>query len=57
MLKDKYEKFPEYYPEMYLDGYTPEEILNALHKKMIEQHTEDDDDSTEIIITTKEKTK
>ena len=54
MLKNKYEKLPEYYPTMHLDGFTPEEILNALHKKMIEQHIEDDD-STEIIITTKEK--
>ena len=25
---------PEYYPTMYLDGYTPTEILFAMRKKM-----------------------
>ncbi len=31
----KYQKqVPEYYMGMYLDGYTPEQILNAAHRKM-----------------------
>ncbi len=25
---------PEYYPTMYLDGYSPEQILTAARKKM-----------------------
>lgn len=32
---DKYQKYiPEYYPTMYLDGYTPEQIMIAMRKKM-----------------------
>ena len=27
-------QLPEYYPTMYLDGYTPTEILFAMRKKM-----------------------
>lgn len=57
MLKAKYEKLPKYYPEMYLDGYTPEEILNSLHKTMIEGYRNSDEGIAEIIITTKEKIK
>lgn len=34
-LADYYfRKVPEYYDWMYLDGFTPEEIMYALHKKM-----------------------
>lgn len=29
---------PEYYKEMYLDGYTPEEILQAAHQTMLNQN-------------------
>ena len=32
---------PEYYPYMYLDGYTPDQIMYAHHKmmrKQIEEH-------------------
>ena len=25
---------PEYYDTMYMDGYTPEQIMHAAHKKM-----------------------
>ena len=28
------EKIPEYYPTMYLDGYTPTEIMIAAHRKI-----------------------
>lgn len=27
-------QIPEYYPTMYLDGYTPEEIMHAASRKM-----------------------
>ena len=33
-------KLPDYYPTMYLDGYTPEEIRMALHNKMIKEYAE-----------------
>ncbi len=29
---------PDYYPTMYLDGYEPWEILNAVHKTMYKQY-------------------
>lgn len=31
---------PEYYDSMYLDGYTPYEILHAARKKMYRQYQE-----------------
>ena len=31
-------QIPEYYPTMYMDGYTPEQILYAAHRKMYESH-------------------
>lgn len=37
----KYQKqVPEYYKGMYQDGYTPEQILDAIHRKMYRQATE-----------------
>lgn len=33
-------KLPEYYKEMYLDGYTPEQIIQAAHNTMIKQYEE-----------------
>ena len=33
-LLDLHKRIPDYYPTMYLDGYTPEQILNAAHKQM-----------------------
>ena len=36
-------QLPEYYPTMYLDGYSPQEIMTAFHNKMyaeIEERTE-----------------
>lgn len=33
MLLDEYHKnLPDYYPYMYLDGYTPEQIMEAMHR-------------------------
>lgn len=35
MLIDEYFKnLPDYYDTMYLDGYTPEQILEAQHRRM-----------------------
>ncbi len=33
-------KIPDYYPTMYLDGYKPWEILNAMRKTMYKQYQE-----------------
>lgn len=33
-LSELYKQVPEYYDWMYLDGYTPEEIMNAKRKQM-----------------------
>lgn len=35
MLIDEYFKnLPDYYDTMYLDGYTPEQIMEAMHRSM-----------------------
>ena len=31
---------PEYYPTMYLDGYSPQQVYIAMHKKMSRQLAE-----------------
>ena len=33
-------RIPEYYPSMYLDGYTPYEILHATRRKMYQEYQE-----------------
>ena len=42
-------RIPDYYDTMYLDGFTPEEILMAKRKQMAEA---EEDQEEEIIITT-----
>ena len=38
---DEYDKkIPDYYPTMYMDGYTPEQILHAVRREMIQRHRE-----------------
>ena len=37
---DYYDRIPENYPTMYMDGYTPTEILYATHKMMNRQFAE-----------------
>lgn len=32
LIDQHFSKVPEYYPEMYQDGYTPEEIMYAFRK-------------------------
>ena len=40
-LFDYYDRrIPDYYDWMYLDGYTPEEILYAFHRKMDREQEE-----------------
>lgn len=41
-------KTPEYYDSMFLDGYTPEEILSARRKEMRDSLLGEDEE-TEII--------
>ena len=45
-------RIPEYYCTMYLDGYTPDEIMIALHKKMnrIFQERTQQPEETKVII-------
>ena len=31
-------QIPDYYPTMYRDGYTPEQIIHAAHRKIIRDH-------------------
>lgn len=33
-------QIPDYYLTMYLDGYTPEQILHAARRGMIQRHRE-----------------
>lgn len=38
---ERYDKqIPDYYPTMYLDGYTPAQILHAAKCGLYRQHTE-----------------
>ena len=37
MLSDYYDKLPDYYPTMYLDGYTPEQIMYAAKHGMLQR--------------------
>lgn len=40
MLEQFGRYIPDYYPTMYLDGYTPYEILQATSRKMYNDHLE-----------------
>ena len=31
-------KIPDYYPTMYLDGYSPEQIMYAAHRKIRQEY-------------------
>lgn len=41
-------EIPEYYDWMYLDGFTPDEILYALHKKMNRQQAEQEEHADSV---------
>lgn len=40
MLSDYNDKIPDYYPTMYLDGYTPEQIMYAAKRGMLQRYRE-----------------
>ena len=42
------QKVPEYYPYMYKDDFTPEQILSALHKKMMKDFVNKEEQSVKI---------
>ena len=45
-IYDNYnESIPEYYKTMHLDGYSPEQILQAARKKIIQDHEERQEDT------------
>ena len=56
-LKDyNMRKIPKYYSTMYMDGFSPSEILEAKRREMIEEIEErEQPDTTEIEIITKVK--
>lgn len=37
LLNNYYKNVPEYYKTMYIDGYSPEQILHAARQKMIRE--------------------
>ena len=39
-IENHFKNVPDYYDWMYLDGYTPEEILYAFHRKMDREQAE-----------------
>ena len=40
LIDQYFRNVPEYYDTMYLDGYTPEQIMHAAHKKMQRMYEE-----------------
>lgn len=40
LLNNYFKDVPDYYDSMYLDGYSPEQILHAAHQKMIREYEE-----------------
>lgn len=54
MLINEYHKnLPEYYDTMYLDGYTPEQIMEAHHKSMVKKYYADQERKQEEAATEK----
>ena len=47
LIDDYFKDVPEYYDSMCLEGYTPEQIRYALHKKMNRQQAEQEVNETE----------
>ena len=52
MLEQFGRYIPDYYPTMYLDGYTPYEILQATSRKMYDDHLARKEEADNIIIPT-----
>lgn len=58
IYEDYFRKVPEYYDWMYLDGYTPYEILYSVHEKIFSDlEKQKKPETTNIIFTTEIKTK
>lgn len=38
VLENQFRNVPEYYPEMYLDGFTPEQIMYAAKRDMYAEY-------------------
>ena len=51
----KQRELPEYYNTMYLDGYTPEEILQARKNSMFKELLETDEENVTINVEVKKK--
>ena len=52
------DELPSYYSTMYLDGYTPAQILEARHQSMYEELTQDaDTEGYEVHITSEVRLK
>lgn len=52
MLEQFGRHIPDPYPHMYLDGYTPYEIMEATSRKMYHDHLERQEKKDNIIIPT-----
>ena len=51
MLQDEiYRNVPEYYPWMYLDGFTPDQIYYSLKRKMHKNLQKDEEENINIRI-------
>ena len=48
---------PDYYPTMYQDGYSTEQILMSARKKMWKDHNDRDDGEYQVSIITETKVK
>ncbi len=38
ILNQLYKTLPDYYPSMYLDGYTPSQLLYSVKRKMMNDY-------------------
>lgn len=59
MTLEEYYKsqIPDYYDTMYLEGYTPEQILTASKKRIFNSMEQDEEENYEIVINTGDKKK
>ena len=55
MLEQFGRHIPDSYPYMYLDGYTPEQVLTATRYYILNQKDEREESSPRIIITSEVK--
>ena len=54
---DYISSIPEYRKTLYLEGFSPYQILQAAHQRIIDAADDDDDDGYQIIITSEVKKK